>query len=96
MVIMVYGQIDDEKDGDILCLDDNIIFVYKKSDNNTIDIHFYYNIKDNVVVIQKDLSCISVQDNIYPATKEQHNMLYKKLQEFGLNWNATKKTFYNK
>lgn len=88
--------IDDAKDGDILCVDNTLIFIYKKSNDNNIDVHCYYHIEDDVIIIQKDLICISVQGNIYPATKEQHNMLHKKLQEFGLTWNATKKTFYNK
>ena len=83
--------IQDAKDGDVLCYetkDEIRIFIYK---NGHIHYHCCYcnahlTTVDSFFVVEKYLLCY-----IHPATKEQRDLLFVKMQEAGYEWNDDKK-----
>ena len=84
-------DISDAKDGDVLCYetkDEIRIFIYK---NGHIHYHCCYcnahlTTVDSFFVVEKYLLCY-----VHPATKEQRDLLFVKMQEAGYEWNAEKK-----
>ena len=83
--------LEDAKDGDVLCYETENelrIFIYK---NGHIHYHCcYYNghltIVDSFFVIQKHLLSY-----VHPATKEQRDLLFQKMEEVGYEWDNEKK-----
>lgn len=82
-------SIQDAKDGDVLVASDGSVFIYAGS----TDIHakFY--------VALTECSRLNVEggvwedkDSVHPATKEQCNLLFQKMNEAGYNWMLIRKS----
>lgn len=84
--------IEDAKPGDVL--NANGIFIYKKHDKDCV--YFYCGIN-----LTGEFICTCVDDiwsnnyKVYPATKEQYDLLFKKIQESGYEWDIEKKMLKN-
>ena len=84
--------IEDAKPGDVL--NANGIFIYKKHDKDCV--YFYCGIN-----LTGEFICTCVDDiwsnnyKVYPATKEQYDLLFKKIQESGYEWDTEKKMLKN-
>ena len=90
--------IKDAKDGDVLCYK-NEISLYKHDIKNctkqeaTFGGFVYYCCYDGKRFIMGSLYSLTEQDKIdvYPATKEQRNLLFQKMKEAGYEWDDEKK-----
>ena len=85
-------DISDAKDGDVLySLDSNRPFIYKERKQNEQAIAYCgLNIYGKFFVWDtKD--CVITLNNCVPATKEQRDLLFKKMQEAGYQWDPDKK-----
>lgn len=82
-------SITDAKDGDILSYK-NEVFIVKKSVNLNI---LYYCCYDGEHFIIDSFYSLTIDDinNIRPATKEQRELLFKKMHEAGYEWGAEMK-----
>ena len=81
--------IQDAKDGDVLDAN-GAPFIYKK--HNKDYVYFYCGVNLGGYFIEADR--IDTWDNnnkVYPATKEQRDLLFKKMAEAGYEWDAEKK-----
>ena len=83
--------LEDAKNGDVLYFSDETIVIFKDLYNATT-FHSYCHIEDSVFDISKD----DMPDwwegaGFHPATKEQRELLFKKMKEAGYEWNAEKK-----
>ena len=80
--------IEDAKPGDVL--NANGIFIYKKHDKDNV--YFYCGVN-----LTGEFICTCVDDiwsnnyKVYPATKGQYDLLFKKIQESGYEWDTEKK-----
>ena len=84
-------SIEDAKDGDVLATKDNYICIF----DNTVEegkypfaycglsTHFEFEIYDRTLPF--------THDSVYPATKEQRDLLFQKMKEAGYKWDADKK-----
>ena len=86
--------IEDAKDGDILHFNDDTIVIFKDLYNSS-SFHSYCHIEDGVFDISKD----EMPDwwegkGFKPATKEQRDQFFKKMQEAGYEWDADKKELH--
>lgn len=81
--------IQDAKDGDVLTTED-WVFIFKKMNTNgkpTCYCHY-----DTELGFRIDTnSYIATGSEIYPATKEQHDLLFQKMHDAGYEWDADKK-----
>ena len=80
--------IEDAKDGDVLVYQDEI-FLVCLVDNNSVVYHCCF---DGELVVHS-FYAFSNEDllHVHPATKEQHDLLFKKMREAGYEWDADKK-----
>ena len=82
--------IQDAKDGDVLCEGDNVdgdtIFIFKERLNDESIITYCDYDKGEL-----NDSCNLFCYNVMPATKEQRDLLFKKMKEAGYEWNEEKK-----
>lgn len=91
--------IQDAKDGDIICYRDEISLYKNEIENcNKQDTTFggfvYYCCYDSKRFITNSFYFLTGQDeiDIYPATKEQRDLLFQKIKEAGYKWNVKTKT----
>lgn len=83
--------ITDAKDGDVLATN-NIICVFKKLDKDG-----YYIISPCIYTVKDGLEIINDEDDsigscgFKPATKEDRDLLFRKMKEAGYEWDADKK-----
>lgn len=90
--------IEDAKDGDVLCYKDEIS-LYKHDIKNctkqeaTFGGFVYHCCYDGKRFIMDSLYSLTEQDkmDIHPATKEQRDLLFKKMKEAGYEWDENKK-----
>ena len=82
--------IQDAKDGDILVSKYNAPFIY----NGNYDLSYvgsYCGISSDDRFIVSTKKCFWTENaNIHPVTKEQRNLLFKKMKEAGYEWDAEK------
>ena len=89
--------IQDAKDGDVLVTRKKQPFIFKNYDEDTDYIYAYCGIcdlvKDNSFYADDDQlwTCYSVAGDVYPATKEQCDLLFRKMKEAGYEWDANTK-----
>lgn len=79
----------DVKDGDVLTVE-NMIFVYK----TVLASHVvsYCKLFNNKFEVFNDVrTCCEANSKVHPATKEQRDILFKKMKEAGYEWDAEKK-----
>lgn len=87
--------IKDAKDGDVL-VTDFFIFLFKKVDSGN-GIHYYCHCgvhgEEFDIALPDSLMgrAGNTLVNYHPATKEQHNLLFQKMQEAGYDWDEKKK-----
>ena len=79
--------IEDTKDGDVLVTDDMIVLFKKRLENDSILTYFHYDTIDD----EYEPGACLYYAHIYPATKEQRDLLFKKMKEAGYEWDAEKK-----
>lgn len=83
--------IQDAKNGDVLAFDNDTIVIFKNLYNPT-SFHSYCHFEDGIFDISKDeMPDWWKGEGFYPATKEQCNILFKKMKEAGYKWNDNKK-----
>ena len=90
-IYVIFGLIQDAKDGDIIYFSDRTIVIFKDLYNSTT-FHSYCHIEDGLFDVSKD----DVPDwwegkGFQPATKEQRDLLFQKMKEVGYEWDADKK-----
>ena len=90
-------NIQDAKDGDILvCNKEILIFKSYSVITNLIYFYCWYDEHTNNFHSKEVIDILSTtRDNIYPATKEQRDLLFQKIKEAGYKWNAETKTLEN-
>lgn len=95
--------IQDAKDGDIICYRDEISLYKNEIENcNKQDTTFggfvYYCCYDGKRFITNSFYLLTGQDeiDIYPATKEQRDLLFQKMKEAGYEWDTKKKELKKK
>lgn len=88
-------SIKDAKDGDILCTyecdDPKIVFILKGTPKKNYPLSYYcfYNIMYPLFDDGSEKGCLGADDeDVKPATKEQHDLLSQKMKEAGYDWNA--------
>ena len=80
--------IEDAKPGDVL--NAKGIFIYKKHDKDCVYFYCAVNLKGEFIGTCVD-DIWSNNYKVYPATKEQYNLLFKKIQKSGYEWDTEKK-----
>ncbi len=80
--------IEDVKDGDVLKEDSCIFIIKRMNPNGTAIVHCCLFDDDDISL---DSTLGFDVDSTYPATKEQRDLLFKKMKEAGYEWNAEKK-----
>jgi len=89
--------IQDAKDGDVLVTTKirNCPFIYRKTDYNNNLAYYYAGIDGNGDFcdgcIKRTLCHFGSVADVVPATKEQRELLFKKMKEAGYEWDADKK-----
>ena len=89
--------IQDAKDGDVLVTRKKQPFIFKNYDEDTDYIYAYCGIcdlvKDNSFYADDDQlwTCYSVAGDVYPATKEQCDLLFREMKEAGYEWDDKNK-----
>ena len=85
----------DAKDGDVIVDWNNTAFIFKAIEDETVKFHIVYNEKfDEIKTPLNKSSHIGLtepQFEYHPATKEQRDLLFQKMQEAGYEWDADKK-----
>lgn len=87
-----FWTIRDAKDGDVLVASDGSIFLFAGVDDCACK--FYVALTtDNYVKINKDSKggYWETSRAVYPATKEQRDLLFQKMKEAGWEWDSEKK-----
>ena len=82
--------IEDAKDGDVLACKDELI-LFKSYDNKNLCYYCWYNGQTNNFFPKDTHTSRPRLDIIVPATKEQRELLFKKMKEAGYQWDAEKK-----
>jgi len=80
----------DAKDGDALVTNSNIIFIFKFLDEGGT-IAFRASCTENSGVYFPKIKERLCDQEVQPATKEQRDLLFQKMKEAGLEWDAEKK-----
>lgn len=84
--------IQDAKDGDVLVCNDEILLFKLYSVQNRISLYCWYNGQtNNFHSIEVNDTLLTTRNKIYPATKEQRDLLFKKMHEAGYEWNLDTK-----
>ena len=87
--------IQDAMEGDVLINWNNTTFIFKAIEDKTVKFHIAYNEKLNT--IKTPLTKLSHQGlaepqfEFHPATKEQRDTLFAKMEESGYEWDSEKK-----
>ena len=90
--------IEDAKDGDVLVTTKarSCPFIYRKTDHNNNLAYYYAGIDGNMNFcegcIKRTLFHFGSVENVVPATKEQRDLLFKKMKEAGFTWDVENKT----
>lgn len=85
--------IQDAKDGDIIAEEpfkpytSPFVAIYKKQNEEDFDSYCFIGFNGKFYEGEEGHSI----ENIHPATKEQHNILFQKMKKAGYEWNAEKK-----
>lgn len=91
--------IQDAKDGDVLWHSDsasNGIFIFKEIRNNgKVLCYCDYDSEDHFCLGEHHTCCWTSSKYIKPATREQRDLLFKRIQESGYIWDANKKELIN-
>ena len=82
--------IQDAKDGDVLATDNGNIYIFDGTFKDDKYPFAYCGFTRHKFEIY-DRRLPFTHNNIYPATKEQHNLLFQKMKEAGYEWDAEKK-----
>ena len=82
--------IQDAKDGDVLATDDGNICVFDGTVEDGKYPFAYYGLT-RYRFESYDRRLPFTHDNVHPATKEQHDLLFAKVKEAGYEWDAEKK-----
>lgn len=85
-------SIDDVKDGDVLYMyngSSECIFIYRSTDHGLIYKYASY----NKFGFEGDNYLILNGNHILPATREQCDLLFTKMNEVGYEWDTNKKEF---
>ena len=82
--------IEDAKDGDIL-ISCRCIFIFNKIDNNWVKVHCSYHHDGSLIFENYGLMTLKYKDEVFPATKEQRDILFQKMKEAGYKWYAENK-----
>ena len=83
--------IQDAKDGDVLAFSNDTIVIFKDLYNST-SFHSYCHIENGIFDFNKDeLPDWWNSEDFKPATKEQSDLLFQKIQDAGYKWNAETK-----
>ena len=80
----------DAKDGDVL-VSGEVIFIFNKIHDVWINCHCSLHRDGSFIGEDYDLMTVKYGEEVYPATKEQRNLLFSKMRESGYEWNAEKK-----
>ena len=89
--------IEDAKDGDVLCIyecnEPKIVFIFKGilKKHCALSYHCYYNIMYPYFSGSEKGCLVSNNEDVKPATKEQHELLLQKMKETGYEWDVEKK-----
>jgi hypothetical protein len=85
-------SIKDAKDGDVLCVYDNI-FIFKEHINWEYKVYSYCELHngEKLASIHPACICSGEEETLKPATKEQRDLLFEKIAEAGYKWDAEKK-----
>ena len=83
--------IQDAKDGDVLVLNDEVfIYAHRKQLYDIAVAHCFVN-SGGGFYFDGEFGYIERGNSIHPATKEQRNLLFQKMEEAGYMWDAEKK-----
>ena len=83
--------IDDAKDGDIICVK-NAPFIYKHHDSRYFYTYCTLNFEGEFLSLTPLCwDIVTYSGEIFPATKEQRDFLFSKMNEAGYEWDADKK-----
>lgn len=80
----------DAKEGDVLMAGD-VIFIFNKIHGAWINCHCSLHKDGSFYNEDYDLMHIKYSKEVYPATKEQHDLLFQKMNEAGYEWDLEKK-----
>ena len=81
--------IQDAKEGDVLDAN-GAPFIYKKHDKDYVYFYCGINLADEFIKAN-GIDPWNNNNNVYPATKEQRELLFSKMKEDGYEWNDEKK-----
>ena len=91
--------IQDAKDGDVLINWNNTIFIFKDIEDESVKFHIAYNEKWDAIKTpstkSSHMGLPEPQFEFHPATKEQRDLLFQKMKEAGLGWDAENKEKLN-
>ena len=83
--------IQDAKDGDVLVASDGSIFLFKDKIDGACR-HYVALTTDNVIKFNEGLKHYwEISIAVHPATKEQRDLLFQKMEEAGYEWDAVNK-----
>ena len=92
---LAYWTIQDAKDGDVLATKKGNPFIYDKNRYNNGLAYYYAGLDVNKELTLKSphhmLAHFGELSGVFPATKEQRDILFQKMKEAGYEWNAEKK-----
>ena len=89
--------IQDAKDGDVLCTyecgNPKNVFILKGTPKKRVFSYYcYYNIMYPHFKSDSEKGCLAPNDeDVKPATKEQHELLFQKMKDAGYEWDSVKK-----
>ena len=85
-------DISDAKDGDVLVCNEEILLFKSYSVQGRISLYCWYNGQtDNFHSKEVADTLLTTRDKICPATKEQRDLLFKKMKEVGYEWDDSTK-----
>lgn len=86
--------IQDAKDGDILaCNEEILLFKSYSKLQGRISLYCWYNGHTNNFHSKEVIDILlTTRNKVYPATKEQRDLLFQKIKEAGYKWNVKTKT----
>ena len=85
--------IQDAKDGDVLACNEEILIFKSYSAQECISLYCLYNGHTNNFHSKEVIDILmTTRNKIYPATKEQRDILFRKIKEAGYKWNVKTKT----
>ena len=79
--------IQDAKDGDVLACNEEILLFKSDSVQSRISLYCWYNGQTNNFHSKEVTdTLLTTRNKIYPATKEQRDILFQKMKEAGYEW----------